>query len=67
MFKVFSRARAMSRSDSQLYEDTVEMQMFFIKNRDTLCKNGEVLLSPALSFTEKHIHSIVEVNITLCS
>ncbi|XP_053378046.1 protein polybromo-1-like isoform X6 [Mercenaria mercenaria] len=60
MFKVFSRARALSRSDSQLYEDTVEMQMFFIKTRDSLCKNGEILLTPALSFTEKHIHSIVE-------
>ena len=39
----------------QLYEDAVEMQKYFIKTRDELCKNGELLLTPALSYTEKHL------------
>jgi len=37
----------------QVYEDAVESQKFFIKIRDELCKNGETLLSPALTFTRK--------------
>jgi len=45
----------------QLYEDTVEMQMFFIRKRDDLSKNGEILLTPALSYTYKHLQTIVEV------
>lgn len=40
---------------SQLYEDAVEMQMFFIKQRDEICRNGERLLTPALSYQEKHL------------
>eukprot|EP00105_Crassostrea_gigas_P034204 XP_019918352.1 PREDICTED: protein polybromo-1-like isoform X16 [Crassostrea gigas] len=55
MFKVFERARRLSRTDSQLYEDAVEMQMFFIKQRDEICRNGERLLTPALSYQEKHL------------
>ncbi|CAI9744411.1 protein polybromo-1-like isoform X6 [Octopus vulgaris] len=60
MFKVFDRARQLSRTDSQLYEDAVEMQLFFIKIRDELCKNGEILLTPALSYTEKHLQAALE-------
>ena len=50
----------MSRTDSQLYEDAVELQMFFIKKRDEICKNGEILLTPALSHTERHLQLAVE-------
>jgi len=45
----------------QLYEDAVEMQMFFIRRRDEVCKNGEILLTPALSYTEKHLSTVIEV------
>jgi len=38
----------------------VELQQFFIRIRDELCKNGEILLTPALSYTTKHLHSDVE-------
>ena len=34
--------------------------MFFIKKRDEICKNGEVLLTPALSYQEKHLQAAVE-------
>ncbi|XP_070193759.1 protein polybromo-1-like isoform X2 [Littorina saxatilis] len=60
VFKVFERARKVSRTDSQLYEDAVEMQMLFIKTRDELCKNGELLLTPALSYTERHLQQALE-------
>ncbi|XP_048343903.1 protein polybromo-1 isoform X3 [Sphaerodactylus townsendi] len=60
MFEVLERARRMNRTDSEIYEDAVELQMFFIKIRDELCKNGEILLSPALSYTTKHLHNDVE-------
>ncbi|ESO90734.1 hypothetical protein LOTGIDRAFT_175808 [Lottia gigantea] len=60
MFQVFDRARRLSRTDSQLYEDAVEMQMLFMKTRDELCKNGEMVLTPALSFMERHLQLQVE-------
>uniref|UniRef100_A0A8D0GFS1 Protein polybromo-1 n=1 Tax=Sphenodon punctatus TaxID=8508 RepID=A0A8D0GFS1_SPHPU len=60
MFEVLERARRMNRTDSEIYEDAVELQQFFIKIRYELCKNGEILLSPALSYTTKHLHNDVE-------
>lgn len=45
----------------KVYEDAVEMQMFFIKQRDEICKNGEILLTPALSYTEKHLQTALDV------
>lgn len=48
------------RTDSEIFEDAVELQQFFIRIRDELCKNGEILMSPALSYTSKHLHSDVE-------
>lgn len=38
----------------------MELQQFFIKIRDELCKNGEILLSTAVNYTLKHLHSDVE-------
>lgn len=48
------------RTDSEAFEDAVELQQFFIRIRDELCKNGEILLSSALSFSAKHLHNDVE-------
>lgn len=55
--KIFKLCR---RTDSEIFEDSVELQQFFIRIRDELCKNGEILLTPALSYTTKHLHSDVE-------
>ncbi|KAI5607049.1 protein polybromo-1 isoform X3 [Silurus asotus] len=60
MFEVLEKARRMHRTDSEIFEDAVELQHFFIRIRDELCKNGEILLTPALSYTSKHLHSDVE-------
>ena len=38
----------------------MEMQRFFIKIRDEICKNGEILLSPALSYTHRHLQNAID-------
>lgn len=38
----------------------MELQHFFVKIRDELCKNGEILLTPALSYTSKHLHADID-------
>lgn len=60
--KVFTQSFffCFSRTDSEIFEDSVELQQFFIKIRDELCKNGEILLSVSLNFTLKHLHSDVD-------
>ncbi|KAK9745833.1 BAH domain [Popillia japonica] len=59
-FACLDRARRLSRSDSQVFEDSIELQTYFIKQRDELCKNGELLHSPALSYTLMHLTAAVE-------
>ncbi|XP_077385261.1 protein polybromo-1-like isoform X8 [Festucalex cinctus] len=60
MFEVLEKARQLNRTDSEIFEDAVELQQFFIRIRDELCKNGEILMSPALSYTSKHLHNDVD-------
>lgn len=60
VFDVLEKARRLHRTDSEIFEDAVELQQFFIKIRDELCKNGEILLSTALNYTGKHLHSDVD-------
>ncbi|TNN84387.1 Protein polybromo-1 [Liparis tanakae] len=60
MFEVMEKARRLHRTDSEIFEDAVELQQFFIKIRDELCKNGEILQSTSLNYTSKHLHSDVE-------
>ncbi|CAF3490377.1 unnamed protein product [Rotaria sp. Silwood1] len=52
LFKVFERARKLSINDSQIYQDTIELQKYYIRLRDEMCSHGSVLQSPALSFNE---------------
>nr|XP_040059291.1 protein polybromo-1-like isoform X2 [Gasterosteus aculeatus aculeatus] len=60
MFEVLEKGRRLHRTDSEIFEDAVELQQFFIKIRDELCKNGEILQSSSLIYTSKHLHSDVE-------
>lgn len=60
MFEVFERARRVSRTDSQAFEDSVELQSYFIKLRDELCANGDVLQSPALNYGSQDLAESVE-------
>ncbi|XP_058117196.1 protein polybromo-1 isoform X2 [Anopheles coustani] len=60
IFSCLERARRLSRTDSQVFEDSIELQSFFIKKRDDLCQNGQVLESPALSYNAMHLSAAVE-------
>lgn len=51
IFSCLQRGRNLSRSDSQVFEDSVELQSYFIRQRDELCRNGDLLHSPALNYT----------------
>lgn len=48
---------------SQLYKDAYDLQRYFMQKRDELCRNGELLNSPALSYKphalDTHIASLV--------
>ncbi len=45
VFAVLDRARSLSRTDSQIFEDAIELQMQFIRERDEACGNGDILQS----------------------
>lgn len=60
IFACLERARKLSRTDSQVFEDSIELQSFFIKKRDELCRHGKVLESPALSYNAMHLSASVE-------
>ncbi|KAL4708480.1 hypothetical protein ACJJTC_014088 [Scirpophaga incertulas] len=59
MFAVFERARRLSRTDSQVFEDSVELQAYFIEQRDMLCRG--TLQSPALTFSKDTLTTSVEL------
>lgn len=58
VFACLDRARRLSNTDSQVFEDSIELQTFFIRKRDELC--GETLSSPALGYTTMHLSAAVE-------
>ncbi|XP_030370298.1 protein polybromo-1 [Scaptodrosophila lebanonensis] len=58
-FSCMERARKLSRTDSDIFQDSIELQTFFIRKRDELCK--ETLSSPALNFTLEQLLADVEV------
>ncbi|XP_071450417.1 protein polybromo-1 isoform X3 [Hetaerina americana] len=60
MFACLERARKLSRTDSQVFEDSIELQSFFIRQRDELCRGGDLLHSPALNYTQDHLAMAVE-------
>uniref|UniRef100_A0A146KQX2 Protein polybromo-1 n=1 Tax=Lygus hesperus TaxID=30085 RepID=A0A146KQX2_LYGHE len=64
VFCCFQRARNLSRSDSQVFEDSVELQLFFIRQRDELCQNGDLLHSPALNYSVLELSNAVDAERT---
>lgn len=60
IFACLDRARQLSRTDSQIFEDSIELQSFFIQKRDELCKKGQTLSTPALSFTAAELNAQVD-------
>ncbi|XP_056638138.1 protein polybromo-1 isoform X1 [Diorhabda sublineata] len=59
-FACMERARNLSRTDSQVFEDSIELQLYFIRQRDELVKNGELLTSPALLYTEADARASID-------
>lgn len=51
VFSCLERARKLSRTDSQVFEDSIELQAFFIRTRDEVTRSGDLLHSPALNYT----------------
>ncbi|XP_032671562.1 protein polybromo-1 isoform X2 [Odontomachus brunneus] len=51
VFTCLERARRLSRTDSQPFEDSVELQTFFLRTRDEATQRGHLLHSPALGYT----------------
>jgi protein polybromo-1 len=60
IFSVLDRARNLSRTDSQIFEDSVELQTHFIRIRDEACGHGEILQSRALLYTQSDLLKSVE-------
>ncbi|EDV30236.1 uncharacterized protein Dana_GF23180 [Drosophila ananassae] len=59
IFACLERARKLSRTDSDIFQDSIELQTYFIRKRDELCK--DTLSSPALSFSLERLLADVEV------
>ena len=38
-----------------MYDDAVELQQYFVSQRDKLCKDGERFVSPALVVIKRHL------------
>jgi len=60
IFVVLERARTLSRTDSQVFEDSAELQTHFIRIRDEACGHGEILQSRALMYTQSDLLKSVE-------
>ncbi|XP_075218433.1 protein polybromo isoform X4 [Lycorma delicatula] len=60
IFSCLERARQLTRTDSQVFEDSIELQSYFIRQRDELCRNGDLLHSPALNYTLMDLSNAVE-------
>lgn len=59
IFECLERARKLSRTDSDAFQDSIELQTFFIRKRDEICK--ETLSSTALSYSVEKLLSEVEI------
>ncbi|XP_044019978.1 protein polybromo-1 isoform X3 [Aphidius gifuensis] len=51
IFSCFERARKLSRTDSQPFEDSIELQAFYIRTRDEVTRSGDLLHSSALNYS----------------
>ena len=60
LFKVFQRARMLTRTGSQLDQDAAVLQRYYIRQRDEMCDHGSLLRSPALLFDEHRLKQDIE-------
>ena len=50
MFRMFDQVRRIFDKKSQIYKDSIDLQMFFINKRDEVCKKGEAINSNAFAY-----------------
>lgn len=44
----------------QVYQDSIQLQKFYVRLRDEMCDNGDLLRSPALLFNENRLqHELI--------
>ena len=43
-----------------MFEDATELQVFFVIQRDVLCKDGQTFMSPALNHTKRKLLNQIE-------
>merc|ERR1719348_105319 len=60
VFHVLERARRLSRTDSQAWEDSVELSRHFIRARDRLTETGARLRSRALDYTMEMLEANIQ-------
>jgi len=60
LFAIFKKARREATTDSEMYEDACELEMYFIIERDRLCKDGLRLTSRALNTTLKFVQNEID-------
>ncbi|XP_063701796.1 protein polybromo-1-like isoform X2 [Culicoides brevitarsis] len=61
LFDCLERVRKYSASNSQAFDDSIQLQLFYIKKRDEICKKGEAFYSPALNFTVMQLTQKLEI------
>uniref|UniRef100_A0A1I8PEL3 Protein polybromo-1 n=1 Tax=Stomoxys calcitrans TaxID=35570 RepID=A0A1I8PEL3_STOCA len=59
VFACFERARKLSRTDSDIFQDSIELQTFFIRKRDEVCR--DTLSTPAQNYTLDKLLAEVEL------
>lgn len=43
----------------KVYEDSIELQLYFIQQRDELCSGGELLRTPAINYTDVQLKEML--------
>ena len=61
VFLVLTRARRLSRADSQPFEDSIELQKIFIRARNQYGENGARIVSKAYEYTEETLEAEIAV------
>lgn len=50
-FSCLERVRKLAAANSQAFDDSIQLQLFYMKKRDEICRRGEAFSSPALNYS----------------
>ncbi len=60
LFTLLQFVREVASAESEAFEDSIDMQLLFIRKRDEMTKNGEYLFSPALHLGGRQVEKEAE-------